>query len=144
MIKIYILTILSLFRNINYQTCIHNRIDEIATHARNSERLTGVPAPILLVIGFNETHWSCNPRSYGGWGSPISPQNRRTAGTPNQAAIALRNSYNICHSWRGAISRFRCGLCNCPPRYNSYINNSVRMIKETYDRIGITPGFEIE
>jgi hypothetical protein len=91
-----------------------------------------------------QQHWGCNPKSYGSWGAPISANQRGKAGTPNQAAIILRDSYYICHnSWRGAISRFRCGYCNCPTRFYSYVNRSMSMIRRVYDNLYYTPELDL-
>lgn len=46
------------------------------------------------------------------WGAPSSSRDRHTPGTPDDAARALATGYAVCGSWRGAITRFRSGLCN--------------------------------
>lgn len=96
------------------RSCLANHQDRIAAQAQEGSDQNGVPAGILLTVGFLESHLGCHPRSGGCWGAPIDPTHRLTAGTHHHAAVALATSYRVCGTWEGAISRFRCGLCRCP------------------------------
>lgn len=98
----------------NNRQCIQAHQETIAMHLTNGLNQFEVPQLVLISVGFSETHLGCDINEGGNWGAPISRFHRHTAGTPNHAAIALRRSYEVCnHSWVGAISRFRCGLCRC-------------------------------
>lgn len=96
--------------------CIETRHDEIVTMATNSAEAFHVPVALLLVVGFNESHWGCDPNSGGNWGAPIDRDHRQTAGTSDSAASALALGFHECRSWGSAVSHFRCGRCGRCPR----------------------------
>lgn len=127
--------ILYMFPNANHRACLQERRTTIENNAEDAANRNGVPVGVLIVAGWMESHMGCDPASGGCWGAPIDPQHRHTAGTPNHAAVALATSYRVCHSWEGAISRFRCGLCTCPPRYNAYVQTSVNLVARLYARV---------
>jgi len=109
--------LLAIYPHMNYRPCVESHRESIIAHAVSGAEEHNVPVGIVMVVGFLETHWGCNPASGGCWGAPIDPQHRGTAGTPNQAARALATSYRVCgerYGWLGAVNRFRCGLCVCP------------------------------
>lgn len=94
--------------------CIQRQHGDIVQQIARSAESYGVPPAVLLVVGMLESHYGCSPRSGGCWGAPVDRAHRATAGTPNQAAVALATSYRVCRTWLGAVARFRCGLCQCP------------------------------
>lgn len=84
----------------------------IERNAQASLDVHGVPIGVILAIAFQETHLGTDRYEGGGWGAPISPNHRNTAGTPMHAARALATSYERCgHNWQRAVSRFQSGLC---------------------------------
>lgn len=91
--------------------CIERHRPQIVAAAVSGERDRGVPAAVLLVVGFAETHLGCDAGEGGGWGAPIDMRHRHQAGTSDHAARALARSYAVCGTWAGAIGRFRSGLC---------------------------------
>jgi hypothetical protein len=106
----------------------------------------GVIAPreIVAAVAFAETHLGCDNGEGGNWGAPIDPQHRHTAGTHIHATIALIHGYQACHTWDGAIMRFRTGLCDSRTspnpavraqglRYLRSINRLVSRIQEFSD-----------
>ena len=112
----------------NNRACIERNFDDIAMVAEAAERDMGVPPAVILAVGFLETHLGCDQGEGGNWGAPISRTRRHTAGTPAQAALALSHGYQVCHTWVGAISRFRSGQCRIPARMANYPRNAVRLI----------------
>ena len=86
-------------------------VDQVATERPGDPR---VPADLLLVVAYLESHLGCAPGSGGCWGAPSSPTHRGTAGRPVHAARALASGLRVCTTELGAVSRFRCGLCRCP------------------------------
>jgi hypothetical protein len=68
---------------------------------------------LLISVGTLESMLSCDPRSGGSWGAPISRTRRGVAGNSDHTASALALGYRRCHSTIGALSSFRCGLCSC-------------------------------
>jgi hypothetical protein len=121
--------------------CIARRQGRIVAQIAQARETYGVPPAVMLVIGLLESHYGCAPRSGGCWGAPIDRAHRSTAGTSNQAALALANGFRACGTWRGAIARFRCGLCRCPmrsgrgytPRY------AVGLVERVHLRAGVPP-----
>lgn len=112
----------------NNRVCIQKHFDSIAQVAEAAERDNGVPAAIMLSVGFLETHLGCSAGEGGNWGAPISRTQRHVAGTPRQAAVALQHSYERCGSWVGAISRFRSGRCTIPSSMASYPRTALRIM----------------
>lgn len=129
--------LMAMFSHSPARACLTARQDQIVTQAADAQASRGVPVGVLLAVGFMESHLGCDRASGGCWGAPISPMRRRTAGTPDHAARALATSFRICGSWRGAISRFRCGLCRGPARYDRYVNTALRIVRGLYRRAGI-------
>ena len=95
------------------RSCMMLNRESIIQMAADSSEATGVPPAVLLLVGFFESHLGCDPRSGGCWGSPVDNRHRNIAGTPRRAADDLATSYRVCHTWVGAVSRYRCGLCRC-------------------------------
>lgn len=122
--------ILSIFPHMsgNNRACIERNFDDIAMVAEAAERDMGVPPAVILAVGFLETHLGCDQGEGGNWGAPISRTRRHTAGTPAQAALALSHGYQVCHTWVGAISRFRSGQCRIPARMANYPRNAINLI----------------
>lgn len=108
-----LLALLVIFPHFPMRPCIERRVNEIESSLARAETEYGVPAGILLSVGFHETHAGCDRNEGGGWGAPVDNQHRHTAGTSDHAARALARSYTVCGTWLGAVNRFRCGLCQC-------------------------------
>lgn len=103
------------------RSCIDARHDEIVSMATRSAETFDVPVALLLVVGFSETHFGCDPASGGNWGAPRDRNHRQTAGTSDSAASALALGYRECRTWLGAVSHFRCGRCGtCPAGQPGY------------------------
>lgn len=112
-----------------FSSCIQQHRSFIVEKVALAEEEHGIPPAVMLVVAYLESHYGCHPNSGGCWGAPIDMQHRLTAGTPNHAAVALHTGFygegrvdrngnptgfRGCHTWLGAVSRFRCGLCSCP------------------------------
>lgn len=129
--------LLFIFPNANHRACLNARHDVIVANAEEAANANHVPVGVLIVTGWMESHMGCAPASGGCWGAPIDPQHRHTAGTPNHAAVALATSYRVCHSWEGAVSRFRCGLCTCRSEtHRQYVATSMNLVRRLYIRAG--------
>src|SRR5258706_14936267 len=97
------------------RSCIEanrNAIEQVGVEAL----AIGVPPAVLFAIARRESHFACSPREHS-WGAP-APRSRshavdwrHVAGTPMDAARALRRSFEVCGTWTGATGRFRSGLC---------------------------------
>jgi hypothetical protein len=135
MVARLLVALLSLLRG-PQSACIESRRDVIIAAAEAGERDHGVPPVILLVIGFAESHLGCDVGEGGGWGAPISRTRRHTAGTPDHAARALARSYEVCGTWLGAVSRFRCGLCRCPRLRGYDPTDAMRLVDRVSTRAG--------
>jgi len=116
------------FMSGNNRACIVRNFDAIAQVAEDAESENGVPAAVILSVGFLETHLGCDINEGGNWGAPISPTRRHVAGTPRQAVVALQHGFERCHSWVGAISRFRSGRCQIPVSMSRYPRTAVRIM----------------
>lgn len=117
-----------------YPVCLERRRLEIAEIAAEAERVTGVPAGLLLVVGMNETHLGCARGEGGGWGAPVDRNHRHTAGTPLRAAQALQASYRVCGTWEGAVGRFRSGLCRPWQRvHRQSVAYRLRVTRDLYE-----------
>lgn len=139
---VLLMTFLGFFRNYSNPAvgrCIESHLTQIANNAAEGERLHGVPAGVMLVVGFMETHLGCDRNEGGNWGAPIDPQHRHTAGTPLQAAHALAVSYQRCggQDWARAVGRFRSGLC-APSRveHRIYVHQVGRLVRRLYTTVG--------
>lgn len=102
--------------------CVERHRLEIASRVWRVEQELGVPGGLLLAVGFYESHDGCDPRSGGNWGAlrrrPRAAPPPRVPGTVEDAGRALAAGYAVCGTWEGAASRFRCGLCVCPPDHD--------------------------
>lgn len=114
MTRALVLTLLAIWPRMAARRCLESRADEIADHLETGRTAHGVPPEILASVGWHETWLGCHPGEGGGWGAPIDVRHRHTAGTPEHAARALARSYAVCGTWRGAVTRFRSGLCRLP------------------------------
>jgi hypothetical protein len=104
--------------------CIVRRWDNIVSNATEASSENNVPSSIILMVGFFESHLGCHPRSGGNWGAPTNRNNRLSPGNHHSQAHSLRVDYDYCvthrprnetrSNWERAVSRFRCGFCNCP------------------------------
>ena len=91
----------------------------------------GVPAPLLVAIGFVESHWGCS--NSGSWGTlPHNPEyRRRPSSAVVAAAQALQTAFQRCggRHWEPALHRFLCGRCEgCRPRRGRYRPSYVRAL----------------
>lgn len=121
----------------NNRACIVRNFDSIAEVAEAAERDNGVPAAIMLSVGFLETHLGCDRNEGGNWGAPISPTRRHVAGAPRQAAVALQHGFERCGSWVGAISRFRSGRCRIPRSMASYPRTALSIMNRISTNAGV-------
>lgn len=112
----------------NNRACIQRNFDAIASVASSSYQNFGVPQSVILAVGFLETHLGCDRGGGGNWGAPISQSLRHVAGTPLQAAQSLQTGFRVCHTWEGAISRFRSGACRIPQNMAHYPANAISII----------------
>lgn len=119
--------LLSLFPRSPSLACLRSRTEAITRDAADATAQHDVPPALLLAVGFVETHLGCDRASGGCWGAPIDPQHRGTAGRASHAAQALATSYRVCGTWEGAVCRFRCGLCRCPPQHAQYTRNALSL-----------------
>ena len=125
--------ILLIFPNTPSRACLLSRQTRIEADIAHSSATYGVPAGLLVSVAFSETHLGCDRGSGGCWGAPIDAQHRHTAGNSDSAARVLRTGFDRCHnSWRGAVSRFRCGLCACPEQYAGYVNRVLSLSRRLY------------
>lgn len=93
--------------------CIIDRRSQIESVLQEAQRTyPDMPVEMFATVGFLETHLGCDINEGGNWGAPISATRRHVAGTPMQAAGVLWRSYERCHTWEGAMRRFRTGLCH--------------------------------
>ena len=101
-----LIVFLSFFTHgVAFRQCIDEHQQTIAASAEGAARNFDVPVQLLLVQGFLESHWGCDPRSNGSWGSQIENGRRHTDDGPRRAARDLAHSYQFCGTWEGAISR---------------------------------------
>lgn len=93
----------------------------------------GVPAGILLAVGFAESHLGQARASGGSWGSPTDRAHRLRAGRAEHTARDIAASFRVCGNWPAAVRRFRSGLCfREPPR--GYTSRTVlRIAARIYD-----------
>lgn len=121
----------------NNRACIVRNFDHIAQVADDAERNLGVPAAVMLTVGFIETHNGCDRGEGGNWGAPISPLRRHVAGAPRQAGVALQHGFERCGSWIGSISRFRSGRCRIPASMASYPRTAIRLMTRISNNAGV-------
>lgn len=137
--------LISIFPNTPSLRCLLARRTNIEADITRSSASYSVPAGLLVSVAFNETHLGCDRGSGGCWGAPIDAQHRHTAGNSDSAARVLRTGYDRCHnSWRGAVSRFRCGLCACPEQYAGYVNHVLGLSRRLYTQAGQPIPFELQ
>lgn len=127
-----ILALLALFTSSPHHDCIARREPDIARRLVAAEHDHGVPPGVLLVVAALESHLGCASGSGGCWGAPIDPRHRGTAGTSDHAARALARGFAVCHSWAGAIRRFRSGLCFREPPAGYTSRRALQMIEQVY------------
>lgn len=134
-VSIMLVLYLGFFRNLSAGTAerLEQRRDRIVENLVASELSHGVPAGLMMVVAFNETHLGCDAREGGNWGAPISATRRHVAGTPLQAARVLARGGRHCGSWPGAVSFFRTGLCRpVEERHKPYVSRVVRQSSLVY------------
>jgi hypothetical protein len=145
-ILIALLSIIGLTR-IQERQCVESHHNDIVRYATEASQSTGVPPSVILVVALLETHFGCangsgtnNGTRLGNWGSPADRFHRHTAGTPYRTAEDLSHSYNACHTWFGAVSRYRCGLCRCPPPpHGGYTASyAVGLMRQTEEMANVT------
>jgi hypothetical protein len=116
---------------------IELRLDRLSETARLAADAYGVPYAVLISVAFRESHLGLDRASGGCWGAPKDRRHRNVAGTAGDAARALRRSYEVCGTWRGAISRFRIGLCRPTRATAQYNSEVVAMIQRVSTRAGV-------
>lgn len=129
MTQLLLTALLAMFPHLRHASCVHARAATIAAEVEHAERAYGVPPAVMLVVGLYESHWGCAPGSGGCWGAPVSRARRNVAGTPGHAARALARSFAVCGSWRGAVARFRSGLCTArQPTHRQYVRSVAALV----------------
>jgi hypothetical protein len=113
LIALMVAALLHHYPNTPARACVEAHQIQIVDHLLVADQL-GVPPGLALSVSFHETHVGCDRNEGGGWGAPIDMQHRHVAGTPEDAIRALRRSFEVCHDWEGAVSRFRSGICRLP------------------------------
>jgi hypothetical protein len=134
MIRLLLTALLASFTHMPARQCIERRFDEITIAAGDASERFGVPPALLLSVGFHETWLGCHGER--DWGAPVDRRHRHTAGTPADAAASLAVGLRVCGSWRGAITRFRSGLCSVPegdPR-RDYVRSVLRLSRRVVAR----------
>jgi hypothetical protein len=106
-----VVSLLAIYPHTPARMCMERRQVEIGQQATDAAAATGVPIELLAAVGFHESHVGCDEAD---WGAPVDRFHRHIAGTPLHAARALARSYEVCGDWRGAVTRFRSGLCSLP------------------------------
>lgn len=126
MSRALVLALLTVFPHFPARRTIAERLDAIAATADAASVAHSVPPHILISVGFHETHLGIDEPD---WGAPISRARRHTAGNADDAARVLARSYAICRTWRGAVARFRSGLCEPPEFARSYVASVLRLAR---------------
>lgn len=112
--------------------------EQIAALVDDAEESYGVPAGVLLVVGFLETHLGTDHGEGGNWGAPIDARHRHTAGTAFNAAHVLAVGFGTCHTWLRAITYYRSGHCVFARRLVGYeAPYALRLIERIYDTAGV-------
>jgi hypothetical protein len=118
-----------------HRTCIEAHRAQIEAAGAEAESI-GVPAAILFAVARRESHFACAPGERS-WGAPVDRRHRHTAGGPMHAARALARSFAVCGTWRGAVGRFRSGLCDpWQPMHRSYVASVMRDVETIHARTG--------
>ena len=118
----------------------------IAHLAEDAATAHGIPVELLLAVGYHETWCGTHPHEGGNWGAPRPHQHdRHLAGTADDAAAALARSIEVCGgSLRGAIGRFRSGLCRpWNPAHRAYVERVVGTIRRLHRAAGTEPPTEL-
>lgn len=126
--------LLAIFPNAPTMPCLLARHDALIAQVEASAERYQVPVGLMLSVAFVETHISCDRASYGNFGAPISRTQRHTAGNADSEASALAMGHRRCHTWEGAVSSFRCGMCVCPRNMN-YVRNTMSLTRRLYTRV---------
>jgi hypothetical protein len=140
MIRLLLAALLASFVHMPARRCIERRFDEIASVANAAADHHGVPASLLLSVGFHESWLGCHGER--DWGAPASRRDRHRAGTPDDAARAIATGYRVCGTWRGAVTRFRAGLCRL--RATDERQEYVASVMRLADRIAARAGIAME
>lgn len=138
MAHLVLAALLAMFPHNPQRACMLARADAIAEQADAAAAHWHVPAGLLLVVGFLETHDGCDAGEGGGWGSPIDRRHRHTAGTADSTARGLAHSYAACGTWLGALHRYRVGLCNGRERVGYSAETAWRLFERVRLRAGVT------
>lgn len=141
--SILLATYLAFFHHVSppsVRACIDRNADAIAARLTLGERIEGVPAGVMLVVAFRESHIGCDAGEGGNWGAPASRTRRHDPGTPMQAVAALGWSYDVCGDWLGAVARFHSGLCRpWQPRHRAYVAAVRAHVLRLYAAVGSPP-----
>lgn len=135
MLRLLLSALLAAFTHMPARRCIERRFDEIADVAEAASRAHDVPPALLLSVGFHETWLGCHGER--DWGAPADRRHRHTAGTPENAASSLAAGFRACRTWRGAVTRFRSGLCALPAddRRQAYVGSVLRLAERLDDAL---------
>ncbi len=119
--------------------CIERRRPAIVAQAAAVAASRGVPPGVLLVVGYLESHYGCDPASGGSWGSPVDREHRLTAGTADHTGRDLQTSRARFSCWLEALSRYRCGrrVCPLPMRQGGYSPGfAIGLVERVYAAAG--------
>lgn len=138
MTAILLAALLSLVPHTARTRCVEAHAAQIAEVIDTLEEGYGVRPSVLLVVGFRESMFGCDPRSGGSWGSPRDRRHRHISGGPEAAARDLTSAYRVCGDWVRALRRYRCGTCWCRPRVGYLPEDAWRMAQriESLTRAG--------
>lgn len=128
--------ILHMFPHSPMEGTIRARQSHIAQIATEAAEQYQVPLPVLMAVGWRETHLGTDPHEGGNWGAPRPGGNRHIAGTAADAARILARGFTVCGSWGGSMARFRSGACSGNPVGDRYKTNALRTVIRLYQRTG--------
>jgi len=134
MVRALFLALVALFSRGPHAACIAGHAETTVRRAESAETNYGVPAGVLLTVGFLETHLGCANGSGGNWGAPVDRAHRHTAGTSDSAARSLQTGFRRCGTWQGALGWFRCGHCRCPRMQGYDPDFAGRLVERVYRR----------
>jgi hypothetical protein len=139
--QILLITLMTLFPHMprTERRCIERSAESIVQRINDAEQNQHVPAGIILVVAFYESHIGCTHRRVTNWGTLIVRRGRHYNGTSSNAAVSLETGFRVCRNWEGAINLFRCGYCSCDPsRLIGYTpRRAILRIAQLYNSAGL-------
>lgn len=101
-----IVSLLAIYPHTPSRTQIDAQREQISIRVVEASIGYGVPASVLVAVGFFESRLGTDRRGNGSWGAPCDGAN-----CIDRAASALALGYRHCRRWRGAVNMFRNGRC---------------------------------